>query len=203
MPPIAEDTHPVLPLPPHAPRRAVPRWLRWLARKLLHLAGWKMQGQFPDIPRAVLIGAPHSSNWDGIWGFAALLAMGLDLRLVGKQELFRGPLALLMRKLGVIPINRKAPGGFVTQTVKRLREADTLWIGLAPEGTRKRVAHWKTGFWEIARGADVPVILAYFHYPEKTIGIGPTIRLSQDLAADMARIRQWYRPWQGKNRDTL
>ncbi len=162
-----------------------------------------MEGEFPDLPKAVLIGAPHSSNWDGIWGFGALLALDLDLRILGKKELFWGPMAWLMRFLGVIPIDRRAPGGFVAQSVQTMQDADQLWIGLAPEGTRKAVKEWKTGFWKLAKGADVPVIRAYFHYPEKVIGIGPAIHLSDDLAADMAETREWYRPWIGKNRGTV
>ena len=193
----------VLPLPPKAPRVQRSRFSRWLGRSVLRLGGWRMVGEFPDVPKAVLIGAPHSSNWDGVWGFAALLAMGLDLRILGKKELFRWPMGWLMRFLGVIPIDRSAPGGFVAQSIETMKAADALWIGIAPEGTRKRVETWKTGFWKLAHEADVPVILEYFHYPDKVIGIGPTIRLSGDMEADMARIRAWYAPWQGRTRGTV
>ena len=124
-----------------------------------------MVGEFPDVPKAVLIGAPHSSNWDGVWGFAALLAMGLDLRILGKKELFRWPLGPVMRFLGIIPIDRSAPGGFVAQSIETMKQAHALWIGIAPEGTRKRVEKWKTGFWKLAHDAGVPVIQSYFHYP--------------------------------------
>ncbi len=193
----------VLGLPPQVPRRKVNPLIRGAARQLLKLAGWRMEGAFPDVPKAVLIGAPHSSNWDGIWGFAALLAMGLDLRILAKKELFWGPLGWLLRKLGVIAIDRSAPGGFVVQSISTLRDADQLWIGIAPEGTRKRVEKWKTGFWKLAQGADVPVIPMYFHYPDKVMGIGQALRMSDDMDADMARLREWYRPWIGRNRDTL
>lgn len=202
-PPTPARDGDLLALPPHAPRVHRNRLARWLGRSILKLGGWKMVGEFPDVPKAVLIGAPHSSNWDGVWGFAALLAMGLDLRILGKKELFWGPMGWLMRVLGVIPIDRGAPGGFVAQSIDTMKNADALWIGLAPEGTRKQVEKWKSGFWKLAKGADVPVILAYFHYPDKVIGIGPTIAMSDDMAADMAKIRAWYAPWQGKNRGTL
>ncbi|PJK14129.1 acyltransferase [Lysobacteraceae bacterium NML07-0707] len=193
----------VLPLPALAPRVGRNALLRWLGRSILKLGGWRMEGEFPNVPKLVLIGAPHSSNWDGIWGFAALLAMDLDLRVLGKKELFWGPMAWLMRLMRVIPIDRKAPGGFVAQSIDTMNAAEQLWIGLAPEGTRKKVKDWKNGFWKLARGADVPVVMAYFHYPDKVIGIGPTLEMSADAEADMARIRQWYRPWQGKNRGTV
>ncbi|RMH93151.1 acyltransferase [Lysobacter pythonis] len=192
----------ILALPPRAPRAGRGRFARWLGRGILKLGGWRMEGEFPDVPKAVLIGAPHSTNWDGVWGFAALLALDLDLRVLGKKELFRGPLGWLMRVLRVIPIDRRAPGGFVAQSVERMKAAGQLWIGIAPEGTRQQVEHWKTGFWKLAKGADVPVILEYFHYPDKVIGIGPAITLGDDMEADMARIREWYRPWRGKKRGT-
>ena len=193
----------ILPLGARVPRKGRHRFTRWIGRSILKLGGWKMVGQFPDVPKAVLIGAPHSSNWDGVWGFAALLALDLDLRILGKKELFWGPMGWAMRFLGVIPIDRSAPGGFVAQSIETMKHAERLWIGLAPEGTRKRVEHWKTGFWKLAHGAGVPVIHAYFHYPEKIIGIGPALDMSDDMAADMARIRAWYRPWQGKKRGTV
>ncbi|PJK00160.1 acyltransferase [Lysobacteraceae bacterium NML75-0749] len=193
----------VLPLPVRAPRVGRNALLRWIGRSILKLGGWRMEGEFPNVPKLVLIGAPHSSNWDGIWGFAALLAMDLDLRVLGKKELFWGPMAWLMRLLRVIPIDRKAPGGFVAQSIDTMNAAEQLWIGLAPEGTRKRVKDWKNGFWKLARGADVPVVMAYFHYPDKVIGIGPVLNMGADVETDMARIRQWYRPWQGKNRGTV
>ena len=193
----------LIPVPPRAPRVKPSRLARWIGRTILRLGGWRVIGELPDVSRLVLIGAPHSSNWDGVWGFAALLAMGLDLRILGKKELFRWPLGPVMRFLGIIPIDRSAPGGFVAQSIETMQNADALWIGIAPEGTRKRVEKWKTGFWKLARGAQVPVIPSYFHYPHKIIGIGPTITLSDDMAADMARIREWYRPWQGRNRGTV
>ena len=193
----------VLPLGALVPRSGRSRFVRWIGRSTLRLGGWRMEGEFPDVPKAVLIGAPHSSNWDGVWGFAALLALDLDLRILGKKELFWGPMGWLMRFLGVIPIDRRAPGGFVAQSIATMHDADAMWIGIAPEGTRKAVEQWKTGFWKLAKGAGVPVIQSYFHYPDRIIGIGPAITLGDDMEADMARIRAWYAPWQGRNRGTV
>lgn len=193
----------VLSLPPSAPRVRHGRMLVWVARTLLRLGGWRMVGQFPDIPKLVLIGAPHSSNWDGIWGFAAKVAMGLDIKILGKHSLLRVPLlGGFLRGIGVIPVDRSRPQGVVEQCAALIAQSDNLWFGLAPEGTRKPVEQWKTGFWKIARAADVPVLPAYFHYPDKVIGIGPPFDLSDDMAADIARIRAWYRPWQGKHHGT-
>lgn len=190
----------VLPLPPQAPRVRRNRFMRWLGRSALRAGGWRMEGAFPDIPKLVLIGAPHSSNWDGVWGFAAKVALGLDIKILGKRELFWWPLGPLLRRLGVIAVDRSASHGVVEQVAAMIRDADTFWFGLAPEGTRKPVEHWKSGFWKIARAANVPVLPAYFHYPDRIIGIGPLVTLSDDMAADIARIRAWYRPFQGRHR---
>ena len=198
MAPPADDI--VLSLPPNAPR--VPRnaFTRWLGRTVLRLGGWRMDGAFPDIPRLVMIAAPHSSNWDGLWGFAVKLAMGLDVKVLGKDTLLKIPLlGPVLGRMGVIPINRSAAQGVAAQMAKLIRGSDKLWLVVAPEVTRKLVERWKTGFWKIAHAADVPVLPVYFHYPDKVVGVGPTFDLSDDMAADIARIRAWYRPWQGKH----
>jgi 1-acyl-sn-glycerol-3-phosphate acyltransferase len=193
----------ILPLPPSAPRVKPNALTRWLGRSILKLGGWRMVGAFPDIPRLVLIGAPHSSNWDGVWGFGAKLALGLDIRILGKDSLFRIPLlGYLLKRLGVMPVDRAAPTGVIEQAAALIRGHDRFWYGLAPEGTRKRVERWKSGFWKIAKAADVPVLRMYFHYPDRIIGIGPLFHLSDDMAADMAALRDWYRPWMGRNHGT-
>ena len=191
----------VLSLPPNVPRTPPNHFIRWLARRLLQLGGWRRVGAFPDRPKAVLIGAPHSSNWDGIWGFAVKLAMGLDIRIIGKHQLFWWPLGPILRSFGVIAVDRTATQGLIEQLVERFEQQERFWLGIAPEGTRKRVAQWKPGFWKIAKAAGVPVVPAYFHYPEKIIGIGEPFLLGDDMDADIARIRAWYAPWKGKNHD--
>lgn len=189
-------------LPPSAPRARHGAFARWLGRSVLRLGGWRVTGTLPDVPRLVIIAAPHSSNWDGIWGFAAKLALGFDVRILGKAELFWWPLGPLLRRLGVMPVDRASPHGTVQQAVDMIRAGDQVWFALAPEGTRKRVERWKTGFWKIAHGARVPILMAYFHYPDKTIGIGPLFHTTDNMAADLDAVRAWYRPWQGRNRGT-
>jgi len=189
-------------LPAQVPRLAPGRFSRWLGTTVLRLGGWRVAGAFPDLPKAVLIGAPHSTNWDGIWGLAAKLALGLDIRIVGKHQLFRWPLGPLMRRLGVIAVNRAAPGSIADELALRMRASDRFWLGIAPEGTRKPVERWKPGFWKIARAAEVPVVPAYFHYPDRVIGIGEPVILTGDMEGDIARLRAWYRPWQGKHHGT-
>ncbi|QDW66618.1 1-acyl-sn-glycerol-3-phosphate acyltransferase [Luteimonas granuli] len=196
-----DDILPVLPA--NVPRVKPNRFTRWLGRSILRLGGWRMVGEFPDEPRVVLIAAPHSSNWDGIWGFAAKLGMGLDIKILGKRELFWWPLAPLLRALGVIAVDRSRSAGVVEQVAEMIRGSERFWFGLAPEGTRRRVEHWKSGFLKVARAADVPVVPVYFHYPDRVIGVGAPFRVGDDDAAEMARVREWYRPWQGRNRGSV
>lgn len=191
-------------LPASVPRMPRNRFARWLARTLLRLGGWTVAGNLPDLPKAVLIAAPHSSNWDGIWGFSAKAALGVRLSVLGKDSLFRIPLlAQVLRWQGVIPINRADPRGVIEQAIAAIRASDSIWYAMAPEGTRRRVEHWKPGFWRIAHGAGVPVVPAYFDYATRTIGFGPTFALSDDMPADIARIQHWYAPYKGRNHDVV
>lgn len=190
-------------MPPKAPRVRSNAFARWFGRSVLRLGGWRMAGSLPDLPRLVLIGAPHSSNWDGVWGFAAKLALGLDLKVLGKDSLFRVPLlGFILRRLGVIPVDRSAAHGVVEQAAGMIRDSAKLWFGLAPEGTRRRVERWRTGFWKIAKAADVPVLPAYFHYGRREVGFGPLFTLGDDMQGDIERIQRWYRGVSnGRNHD--
>ena len=193
----------VPPLPPNAPRVKPSAFTRWIGRSVLRLGGWRVVGPLPDVPKLVLIAAPHSSNWDGIWGFAAKLALGFEVKVLGKAQLFWWPLGPLLRRLGVIPIDRSSPQGTVGQAVDMIRRSERIWYAITPEGTRRRVEKWKSGFWKIAHEAQVPILPAYFHYPDRRIGIGPLFATSGDMAADIAALRAWYAPWIGKNRGTV
>lgn len=190
-------------VPPRAPRVKPSRLARWIGRTILRLGGWRVVGTLPDEPRLVMIGAPHSSNWDGIWGFAAKAALGLDIRVLGKDSLFRIPLlGWLLRKLGVIPLDRSRAFGVVQQAAAAINGPQPFWYGLAPEGTRKPVERWKPGFLKIAKMAKVPILPLYLHYPDKIIGFGPLFYPGDDVEADMAEIRAWYAPYRGKHRGT-
>jgi 1-acyl-sn-glycerol-3-phosphate acyltransferase len=193
----------VLSLPPNAPRSKPRKWLQKSALLLLKIGGWKMVGEWPDISKMVMIAAPHSSGWDAIWGMAVKAAMGLEIVFIGKVEIFKGPVGWVLRKFGGRPVDRSAPGDIIEQIAAQIRNSEKMWFVLAPEGTRKRVQHWKPGFWKIARKAEVPVCCAWFHYPDKTIGVGPLVELTDDFESDMKRIREIYRPYIGKHRGTL
>jgi len=186
-------------LPPRMPRlHDAPH--RALCRLILRLCGWKLVGELPDLPRLVLIAAPHSSWWDGVWGLLMKVAIGADIRFMAKQELFRPPLAGLLRRLGGIAVDRGATAGVVGQMLVEFERQPSLWLGIAPEGTRKPVQRWKSGFWRIAHGAGVPVLPVAFDYPSKSIVIGTPLPTSADLDADLARLRAFYAPFRGKHR---
>ncbi|MCB1567291.1 MAG: 1-acyl-sn-glycerol-3-phosphate acyltransferase [Xanthomonadales bacterium] len=189
-------------LPPSAPRMGNV-FSRAFGHGILWLGGWRIDGAFADQPRMVIIVAPHSSAWDAIWGVAAMLAMGVRIRFLAKAEAFRGPLGWFLRLIGGIPVDRSRAHGAVEQAVALLKQNERCWFLLAPEGTRRRVEHWKTGFWHIARHAGVPIQCAHFHYPDRHMGLGWLMNPADDLDADMARVREAYRPFIGKRRGTL
>ena len=188
------------PVPPQMPQVPPSRLARWLGRTALRAGGWRIVGPIPNLAKAVLVVAPHSSNWDGYWGMAAKLALGLQVRVLGKRQLFWWPLGPLLRHLGAISVDRSMPKGTVEQAVQIINHFDRIWFTITPEGTRKPVDKWKTGFWKIAHQAEVPMVLAYFHYPERLIGITEVFHTTDDMLQDVAMIREFYRPWMGRNR---
>ena len=188
-------------MPARAPRSGGNALTRWLASLVMRVGGWQMVGQWPDLDKVVVIVAPHSSAWDVVWALAAKVALGLGLVFIGKKETFWGPLGWLLRKFGGVPIDRSAPGGIVDQVAKQMAQAERMWFVLAPEGTRRKVDRWKTGFWKIARRAQVPVFCVGFHYPDKTIRLGELVTLTDDMDADMRRIRALFSQYRGKHRD--
>lgn len=186
-------------LPPDMPQFPF-RAYRRLFRLWVRLSGWRLEGELPDVPRLVLIVAPHSSWWDGFFGLLFKVALGADVAFMAKRELFSWPLGGLLRRLGGVPIERRAAGDVVEQMVARFNARQRLWLGIEPEGTRKAVKKWKSGFWHIARQACVPILPGYFDYPRKVIGLGPLFQPTADREADMAALRAFYAPFKGKHR---
>ena len=165
---------------------------RWFANKLLTLFGWRAVGAMPDVPKSVLIVAPHTSNWDFPVMLALAVALGIKTTWMGKHTLFRPPFGFLMRRLGGLPINRGASHNIVEQAVQSFRERDRLTLAILPEGTRQRAPYWKSGFYHIANGARAPIVLGFADYARKVGGIGPVFMPSGDIEADMALIRDFY-----------
>jgi 1-acyl-sn-glycerol-3-phosphate acyltransferase len=168
------------------------RLSRAVGEAVLSLLGWRFEGSVPDLSRCVAIVAPHTSNWDFVVGLAAMLALGLDARWMGKDTLFRPPFAALMRFLGGTPVDRAAPDGVVEGAVRRLQEADRLFLALSPEGTRRKVERWKTGFHRIARAAGVPIWPVAFDYGRKIVHLLPAYMPTDDLEGDVRRLRSLY-----------
>ena len=172
--------------------------LQVIAKAILKIGGWEMVGEQPGAKRAVVIAAPHTSNWDGFWALVYKVAMQLDIHFFAKQSLFWFPLNVLLRALGGIPLDRKRAASAVDQAVEMFRNSESFYFGLAPEGTRSRADHWKSGFYRIARGAGVPVVLGFLDYGNRRIGIGPTLTLSGDWQKDLEFCREFYKDIQGR-----
>lgn len=161
---------------------------------LLRLLRWRIVGALPNTPKAMVIGAPHSSNWDGLVAAAVVLTLRVRIGLMAKDSLFRWPVAGVLRWLGGIPVDRSSgSGGVVAQSVLRFREREQLFLGVAPEGTRKAAAQWRTGFWQIARQAGVPIIVVVMDYGRRELRIAETLQPGDDLDTDMERILTHYR----------
>lgn len=166
--------------------------MKHLARLLLRLAGWRVLGTPPDEPRYVVIAAPHTSNWDFPWMLLMAWATGMRIRWLGKHTLFRGPAGPVMRALGGVAVRRHRSEDRVAATARAFAEADALVLVIPPEGTRARTEHWRSGFYHIARTADVPLVPTALDYGQRCGIIGEAFRASGDVRADMDRFRHFY-----------
>jgi 1-acyl-sn-glycerol-3-phosphate acyltransferase len=166
--------------------------IRWVALLFLKCAGWRAEGRLPDIPKFVLIAAPHSSNWDAIFMLAVAFVLRVKLFWMGKDILFRRPFGWLFRWFGGIPIDRTTSHNVVAQSIQAFDENEELIMALSPEGTRKKVRYWRTGFYYIATGANVPIVLGFLDFKRKAGGVGPTIHPTGDIEADMETIQAFY-----------
>ena len=176
---------------PSVDKPQVSRLLIWFARLLLRLGRWQLvRGSIP--PKAVIVGAPHTSYWDGVIALTAAYALGLRFRWLGKQQLFEGPLAPLMRATGGIPIDRSRSKNVVDQVAEQFAAHDRFYVIITPEGTRGPVPYWKSGFYQIAKKAGVPIVLAFIDYRKKEIGIGISID-PDDRQKDLQTMREFYR----------
>jgi 1-acyl-sn-glycerol-3-phosphate acyltransferase len=166
-----------------------------LASLVLRLTGWTAVG---DVPRTgIVVGAPHTSNWDFVMMLLVMWRGGVTPRVLIKKELFRGPLGWLLPRLGGIPIDRDNPGDVVRGLVREARSGEPFLLILAAEGTRTKGGYWKSGFWRIARSAGLPIALAFIDGPSRTAGFGPTMRATADVVADMDKVRAFYRDKRG------
>lgn len=163
-----------------------------MGRAYLWVSGWRIEGTFPADPKYVVIVAPHTSNWDFMLGVAVVFALELRVSWLGKHALFKAPFKAFLRWLGGIPVDRSASHGVVGECVKAFEAAPALMLALAPEGTRKGVSQWKTGFYLIAVKAGVPVMPVGFDYREHVVRLMPMFQPSGNLELDLPRIQALY-----------
>lgn len=179
-------------IPENMPRNNSVFWA-WLGRVVLRLKGWQIQGDIPNLKKAVLIVAPHTSNWDFVIGMAAKMALRLEATWLGKDSIFVGPADKIFRSWGGIPVERSSAHDMVAQVADQFRQRDVMWLGMSPEGTRKHVEKWKSGFWHIASAANVPIQTIYLDFSRKVIGIGETFDASGDVEEGIAGIRRYFK----------
>ena len=173
-------------------------FMRWLALVVFKFSGWKVAGQRPHISKYVIIAAPHTSNWDFVYTIGLALIFGIKPRIMMKSVWFFRPMGSFLRWLGAFPIDRSGSHNVVAQSIKAFNEHATMVLVVPPSGTRKKVMYWKSGFYHIAKGAGVPVVLGYLDYGKKVGGIGPTVHMTGRMEADMETIRDFYADIEGK-----
>lgn len=165
---------------------------------LLTSLGWRVEGALPDTDKYVIIAAPHTTNWDLPIMLGVAYVLGANLSWMGKHTVFQGPFGGFMRWLGGIPVDRRSHNDVVKQMVAEFARRDELALSVPPEGTRRRTAYWKSGFYYIAKGAHVPIALGFLDYRRKVGGVGPVLMPTDDLEADLAKIRAFYSDKAGK-----
>ncbi|MDP3275695.1 MAG: lysophospholipid acyltransferase family protein [Deltaproteobacteria bacterium] len=163
-----------------------------LANTSLRLAGWQFETGVPTVKKFVGLAVPHTSNWDGLLLIALTRSIGLKMRWMIKDAWVKGPLSAPMRSLGAVAINRSHATNVVDQMVALFAKEEELALFIPPEGTRSRAETWKSGFYHIARGANVPVVPGYLDFARKRAGLGPPITMTGDVSADMDKIRAFY-----------
>lgn len=182
---------------PHLSRRV--RLSQRIALFFLRLTGWKLVLNLPPTEKYVMVGAPHTSNWDLWYALLIMYGGGIRFNWLGKDSLFRfWPLSWLLRRLRGLPVNRRSRTNLVQQVVNLFAERDNLIVAIAPEGTRSRATGWRTGFYYMALGAQVPIAFGYIDYRTKTLGVGGSLLPSGDLEADFAQIKAFYDEKQGR-----
>lgn len=175
--------------PPSLSSRLMWRLLGWLFR----VKGWQVEGRAPDMPKFIVVGAPHTSNWDFVFFAGAVEQLGIDPSFIGKHTLFRWPLKRFMYDMGGMPVDRSKPGGYVRSVIRAFDQAKKMALVIAPEGTRSSTGKWRSGFYHIAMGARVPIVPAWVDHRRMVGGLGDPVTLTGDYRADMERLLAFFR----------
>lgn len=173
-------------------------FMRWLALIIFRFAGWKPGGKRPSIPRYVIIAAPHTSNWDFLYTVCLAFILEIKPFIMMKVSWFRWPMGPFLSWLGAIPVDRSRSTHVVARSIQAFRENPRMVLVVPPAGTRRKVMYWKTGFYHIARGANVPIVLGYLDYRRKIGGIGPVVCPTGNMEVDLKIIRDFYAGVAGK-----
>ena len=184
-------------LPQQSPRHQSARAQRF-GRWLLTQLGWQIEGQLPPLSKLVVAVAPHTSNWDFVIAMAASLALGVKISFLGKHSIFVWPIRNWLLRWGGIPVRRAERHGVVEQLAKQFSEQPQLILGVSPEGTRKKVTQWRSGFWNIARTAGVPIQLLGLDYAQKKLVFGPLQQPSDNFAHDCQQMRLFFQQMTAK-----
>ena len=173
----------------------------WFGRTILRVLGWRVEGEIPNLERILIIGAPHTSNWDFVYAMAAILGLNIKLRWLGKHTIFKPGVSWFMEWLGGIPVNRGKPESIVDNVARLVEQDKGIVIGLAPEGTRKKVETWKTGFLRIAEAIDCKIFIIGLDFPGKRIVLDQLFEPTGDYDADIATLQEFYRRYEAKYPD--
>ena len=174
------------------------RFEQWLGRTVLKLMGWRIEGELPKLDKFVAIGAHHTSNWDFVIFIAVKFVLRLNARWFGKHSIFRWPFGRLMRAWGGVAIRRDQTFNTVDQAIAAFEQHREFILVLSPEGTRKKVERWRMGFYHIAKGAGVPIVLGALDYQNRRVVIGPSVYPTEDEQADLKAIFAFYRQYEPK-----
>jgi 1-acyl-sn-glycerol-3-phosphate acyltransferase len=170
----------------------LPTWGQRTSLRILQLFGWNVRFKPLPGPHGIAVVYPHTSNWDFLVGLFAKWSIGLEFRWLAKKSLFWGPMGLVMRYWGGVPVDRSAPQGATQRLAQNMLASDWCWVAITPEGTRGYKPHWKSGFYRLALAANVPVLLVYIDYRAKELGVVDYVTLTGDEEADMAAIARIY-----------
>jgi len=174
-------------------------FLRFLSNSIMRLVGWRVEGKLPDLPKFVLIAAPHSSNWDFLMFLGVVFHLQANVRFMGKAELFRNPFGWFFYYCGGIPVDRTKSQGLVEQMVNACQKSEKFILTIAPEGTRHHVTEWKMGFYHIARNAGIPIVLAVVDGKHKTMRVGQVFHPTENMDADIKAVQGYFEGMTGIN----
>ncbi len=162
---------------------------RAIGRFILRILGWKITGTVPNEPKLVVIGAPHTSNWDFILTIAMIMALGMKMSYFMKKEAFFWPMKGFFMKMGGVPINRGKSAAIIAESVQKIKDSDKAWVAITPEGTRSKVTHWKSGFVRIAHGAGVPILVVGVNGPKKELVFEKLVEATDQFREQAEELR--------------